>query len=174
MGIAEPQTERVRLDRPLATDAPGVFAILGDARTVEHNPSELLNDEGGATELVSRWIRHWDEHGFGYWCARLPGEDRIIGYVGVKRMTVRARPVLNLVYRLAPDAWGRGLATEAVAGVVSRVAARMPAEVILARVRPGNLASQNVAVKVGLRRDIALDDHGEDGLDWAFTNRVLS
>jgi RimJ/RimL family protein N-acetyltransferase len=88
-------------------------------------------------------------------------------------MTVRDQPVLNLVCRLVPDAWGRGLATEAVAGVVSRVRAEMPTEVILARVRPQNLASQNVAVKAGLHRDTALDDHGEDGLDWAYTNRVL-
>ncbi|MGG5258472.1 GNAT family N-acetyltransferase [Phycicoccus avicenniae] len=173
MDIPEQQTERVRLDRPVPTDAPGIFAILGDPRTVEHNPSELMGDEAQAAELVARWIRHWDEHGFGYWCVRLPGEDRIVGYVGVKRMTVRDRPVLNLVCRLSPDAWGRGLATEAVARVVSRVAAQLPAEVILARVRPDNLASQNVVAKVGLHRDPALDDDGEDGLDWAWTNRDL-
>ena len=88
-------------------------------------------------------------------------------------MTVRDQPVLNLVCRLVPDAWGRGLATEAVAGVVSRVTAEMPTEVLLARVRPENVASRNVALKAGLHRDTALDDHGEDGLDWAYTNRDL-
>ncbi len=171
--VHEHQSERVRLDRPVSADVPGVFAILGDPRTVEHNPSDLLADEAEAAELVARWIRHWDEHGFGYWCARVPDEDRIIGYVGVKRMTVRDQPVLNLVCRLVPDAWGRGLATEAVAGVVSRVTAEMPTEVLLARVRPENVASRNVALKAGLHRDTALDDHGEDGLDWAYTNRDL-
>lgn len=42
----------------------------------------------------------------------------------------------------------------------------------MARVRPTNLASQRVATKVGLRRDPAFDDDGEDGLDWAFTGRA--
>jgi len=28
-----------------------------------------------------------------------------------------------------------------------------------------------VARKAGLQRDTTLDDEGEDGLDWAFTNR---
>jgi hypothetical protein len=38
-------------------------------------------------------------------------------------------------------------------------------------VRPGNLASQRVARKIGLRRDPNFDDQGADGLDWAFTSR---
>jgi len=171
VGVQELETERLRLERPVLADVAGVFAILGDPLTVEHNPSDLLNDEGDAAELVARWVRHWDDHGFGYWCARTRGTDRIIGYVGVKRMTVRDNRVLNLVCRLVPDAWGHGLATEAVTGVVSWVRAEMPTAVILARVRPDNLASQNVAVKAGLRRDAALDDLGEDGLDWAYSNR---
>lgn len=165
------ETERLRLDRPARADAAGVFAILGDSRTVEHNPSDLLREESEAVELVDRWVRHWDEHGFGYWCVRMAGSNRVIGYVGVKRMTVRGSRVLNLVCRLGPDTWGRGLATEAVSAVVSSVASEMPTETILGRVRPGNSASQNVARKAGLQRDTTLDDEGEDGLDWAFTNR---
>ena len=165
------ETERLRLDRPVPADAAGVFAILGDPRTVEHNPSDLLTDESEAVELVDRWVHHWEEHGFGYWCVRIAGSDRVIGYAGVKRMTVHGSRVLNLVCRLGPESWGQGLATEAVSVVVSSVASEMPTETILGRARPGNRASQNVAQKAGLRRDIALDDTGEDGLDWAFTNR---
>ncbi len=167
------ETDRLRLDRPVPADAAGVFAVLGDPRTVVHNPSDLLRDEGEAVELVARWVHHWEEHGFGYWCVRMSGSDRVIGYVGVKRMTVHGSRVLNLVCRLAPEAWGAGLATEAVSVVVSWVASEMPTETILGRVRPGNRASQNVARKAGLLRDIAMDDEGEDGLDWAFTNRKL-
>ena len=77
------RTERLRLTRPLATDSAGVFAILGNPRTVEHNPSDRLEDRVEAAELVVRWVRHWDEHGFGYWCVRESGSDRIIGYAGV-------------------------------------------------------------------------------------------
>jgi ribosomal-protein-alanine N-acetyltransferase len=163
------RTERLRLTMPVATDAAGVFAILGDPRTVEHNPSDRLADPDAAAELVARWIAHWEEHGFGYWCVRESGSDRIIGYAGVKRMQINERPVLNLVYRFVPEVWGQGYATEAASAVVSSVAEEMPAETIVARVRPDNLASQNVALKAVLRRDVSLDCQGEDGLDWAFT-----
>jgi ribosomal-protein-alanine N-acetyltransferase len=165
------RTERLRLTRPTAQDAAGVFAILGDARTVEHNPSDRVQDCGEAAELVTRWLHHWEENGFGYWCVREIGSDRIIGYSGVKRMLVRGSPVLNLVYRFTPDVWGRGFATEAAAAVVSRVVGDMPTETVVARVRPDNLPSQNVALKAGLQRDVPMDCEGEDGVDWVFTSR---
>ena len=170
MGARAMRTERLRLTRPVATDSAGVFAILGDLRTVEHNPSDRLEDHGAA-DLVARWVRHWAEHGFGYWCVRESGSDRIIGYAGVKRMLMHGRPVLNLVYRFVPEVWGRGFATEAAAAVVSRASEEMPSETIVARVRPDNRSSQRVALKAGLRRDAAMDCQGEDGLVWAFTNR---
>jgi RimJ/RimL family protein N-acetyltransferase len=99
------------------------------------------------------------------------GSDRIIGYAGVTRMLMHGRrPVLNLVYRFVPEVWGRGFATEAAAPVVSRALDEMPAETIVARVRPDNSSSQNVALKAGLQRDATMDCQGEDGLDWAFTS----
>jgi RimJ/RimL family protein N-acetyltransferase len=147
-----------------------VFAILGDPRTVEHNPSDRLKDRGEATELVARWVRHWEEHDFGYWCVREPRSDCIIGYAGVKWMPIHGRPILNLVYRFLPEVWGRGLATEAAQAIVSRMLDEMPEEVIVARVRPDNRLSQSVALKAGLQRDATMDCQGEDGLDWAFTS----
>ena len=161
-------TERLRLTRPEATDSAGVFAILGDPRTVEHNPSDRLEDRAAAADLVARWVRHWEEHGFGYWCVRESGSDRIIGYAGVKRMLMQGRPVLNLVYRFAPDVWGRGFATEAASAVVSTALVEMPEETIVARVRPDNRSSQHVALKGGLHRDATRDCQGEDGLDLVF------
>ena len=114
--------------QPVATDSAGMLAILGDPRTVEHNPSDRLEDRGEASALVARWVRHWEDHGFGYWCVRESRSDRIIGYAGVKRMLIHGRPVLNLVYRFVPEVWGRGFATEAASAVVSRALDDMPAD----------------------------------------------
>ncbi|MFZ2501655.1 MAG: GNAT family N-acetyltransferase [Nocardioides sp.] len=169
----EIRTERLLLRRPRPADAVEIFAILGDPRTVEHNPSDRVGDLQEAGELVSRWIAHWKEHGFGYWCVLAPGSDRILGYAGLKRATIASRPALNLVYRFAPKTWGCGYATEAAGAAVSQITAQMPAATIVARVRPDNRASQSVALKLGLHRDPTMDCLGEDGLDWAFTNRSV-
>lgn len=171
VGARDLTTERLTLSRPRLSDAAQVFAVLGDPRTVEHNPSDRLETHGESAELVTRWIRHWEEHGFGYWCVRERSSERVIGYAGVKRMTLQGRPVVNLVYRFVPEEWGQGYATEAAAAIVAQLRRETPTESIVARVRPDNLASQNVALKVGLKRDAELDCQGEDGPDWVFSNR---
>lgn len=167
-------TERLALSPPEAGDAAAVFAVAGDPRTVAHNPSDMLMNEQAADELLTRWIQHWDEHGFGYWCVRLHRSDQLIGYSGIKRMTSRGQPVLNLIYRFTPEVWGNGYATEAGTAVVDWASQQLPAETLLARVRPENHPSRNVALKLGLRRDPELDENGEDGPDLAFSNRLRS
>lgn len=157
---------------PCVDESKAVFAILGDQRTVRHNPSDLVTDVAEAHELIGRWVQHWRAQGFGYWCVRVAGSPDVVGYCGVKKMTAHGKPVLNLVYRFTPDVWGRGYATEAAAAVVFWVEEHQPDATILARVRPDNEASRNVALKVGLQRDRSLDEPGEDGLDLAYTNRL--
>ena len=157
------------MDPPAPDDAAAVWAIAGDPRAVEHNPSDLIGTRAEADQLVGRWIQHWERHGFGYWCVRQIGRSRLVGYCGVKRMLAHERPVLNLIYRFHPDVWGQGYATEAARAAVSWARTDQPGATILARVRPDNLASRAVALKAGLSRDPALDEDGEDGLDLAFT-----
>lgn len=172
MGTEKLFTERLILSPPQASDATEVLALAGDREAVQHNPSDLLIDEHEANELLARWIQHWNKHGFGYWCVRLDSRDRLIGYCGIKKMTSQGQPVLNLMYRFLPEAWGNGYATEAGAAVVAWASQQLPGQTVLARVRPDNHSSQNVARKLGLHRDPELDEPGHDGTDLAFSNRL--
>ncbi len=171
MPSGELLTTRLVLGRPRPEDADGVLAVLSDPRTVEHNPSDRVDSLELAGALVARWNQHWEDHGFGYWCVFEPGSSELAGICGIKRMTVHGQPVLNLLYRLRPELWGRGYATEAARAVLAWACEQQPGQTILARVRPKNVASQRVVTKLGLHRDAELDDMGDDGMDWAFTNR---
>lgn len=164
------QTARLRLDPPVPGDAAAVLAIAGNPRAVEHNPSDLVSDQAEAEELVDRWLQHWQLRGFGYWCVRANGSPLVVGYCGLKTMVAREQPVLNLIYRFRPEAWGRGYATEAARAAIDWATTHRPGSTVLARVRPDNGASRSVALKAGLRRDPSLDEMGEDGPDIAFSN----
>lgn len=165
------RTARLVLETPKSSDVPSIFSIAGDLRATEHNPSDRLGELLEAESLVARWVSHWRQHGFGYWCVREYSHSAAVGYCGVKRMTAVGRPVLNLIYRFRPEVWGCGYATEAARSVVGWSAVHAPRATILARVRPSNFASQKVALKSGLLRDPAMDEQGEDGPDLAFSNR---
>jgi RimJ/RimL family protein N-acetyltransferase len=168
-GALRLQTARLTLVPPVMADAVDVLELLRDPRAVAHNPSDGLSTPDEAAALVARWRSQWDRYGYGYWCLRTTTDGQFIGYSGVKAITFRDEQSLNLVYRLAPHAWGLGLATEAATAVVTWAVEHIPGRPVIARVRPDNVPSQKVATKVGLRRAPALDEQGEDGLDLIFT-----
>jgi RimJ/RimL family protein N-acetyltransferase len=154
-------TERLSLRRPRPADVDAIFAIHADPLACAHNPSDALRTPEEAAELFERWDAHWQRHGFGYWVVRPHDSATTLGFCGVMYVADR---VLNLFYRLAPESWGDGVATEAATAVV-RWTARLPDHAVIARVRPDNVASQRVAVLAGLRRAEHLDGEGYDGFD---------
>ena len=160
-------TTRLSLRRPAPGDAAAVLAVHADPLACAHNPADALTTMAEAEELLGRWQDHWRRFGFGYWVVRRHGEPRVLGFCGLKVMTLRGEPVLNLFYRFDPACWGDGIATEAARAVV-RWAAPL-GEPVVARVRPANVASQRVAERAGLTRAEHLDEDGQDGPDWLYT-----
>lgn len=67
--------------------------------------------------------------------------------------------VLNTYYRFEPSAWGNGYATEMASTAVVLARRLLPELPIIVRTRPGNLAAQAVAAKLGLTHAPHLDDH---------------
>lgn len=159
-------TERLLLRRPTEDDAPLVLALLSDPDGVRHNPSDALRTLEEAQRLVRRWQEQWDA-GLGYWIVELGGAG--VGVCGVKAVRLRDAPVWNLLYRLLPEARGRGLAREAAAEALRRAREVDPDRPVIARIRAANTASAHVAAAIGLKRRPDLDVEGEDGPDdiWA-------
>jgi RimJ/RimL family protein N-acetyltransferase len=147
-------------------DVDAILAIHSDPMACAHNPSDALATREEAEDLYQRWDNHWRRNGFGYWV--VSGSHKTLGFCGVKFMRLPERPVLNLFYRFAPAAWGKGFASEAATAAVRWVTANVPDHPVLARVRPDNVGSQRVAVRAGLTRAPHLDSMGEDGLDWIY------
>ena len=162
------RTSRLELLRPVEADVDAVWRIHADPRACAHNPGDAISTRDEAVARFRSWDAHWERNGFGYFTVRRSG--RIVGFCGVKRMSLHGKPVLNLFYRLDPAAWGDGIAGEAATAVVRWACENRPGETLIARVRPDNGASIRVAEKAGLRRVPELDAAGEDGLDWVFAN----
>jgi RimJ/RimL family protein N-acetyltransferase len=162
-------TARLWLRRPTPADIDLIYTIHSDARACSYNAADMLTSHPAAADLYHRWDAHWQQHGFGYWIVH--GYGRGLGFCGVKVMTLMEHAVLNLFYRLDVSAWGHGVATEAATAVVDWADEHRPDIPVVARVRPANVASQKVAVHVGLQRAEHLDTQGEDGLDWIYARR---
>ena len=117
----------------------------------------LRDDRVISREQAAREVREavdrFTTHGFGEWVVE-PGEEsreesRAIGFCGLRFVT--GTPEIEILYGLAPDCWGRGLATEAAREVL-RFGFE---ECRLARVTgcadAPNAASLRVLEKLGMR-----------------------
>ncbi len=85
--------------------------------------------------------------GFLGWCALVPLEDS--GFV-------------EIGYRYVPDAWGRGIATEAARAVFDHGFRVLGFDPIVAVSHPQNAASHRVLLKIGLRRQGTAFHYGQD------------
>jgi len=161
-------TERLSLRRPSPDDIDDVLRLLQDPLTTLYNPSDALTDRDQAAALVERWRHHWDDHGIGYCIVSWRDGTAVLGVCGVKVMTLHGRQVFNLLYRLSPRIWGRGVATEAATELVLKATAHELRLPVVARVRPQNRASAAVALGAGLQRAAPWDYLGEDGPDKVY------
>ncbi|WP_181774015.1 GNAT family N-acetyltransferase [Amycolatopsis pittospori] len=169
-GAEEVRTDRLVLRRPDQDDLDAIFALHNDPEACEHNPSDMLETREDAELLLELWSHQWNRYGFGYWVVRRHDVPDPLGVCGVKLVGFGRHPVLNLFYRFFPSSWGSGYASEAAATAVDWARVHRPDDLVIARVRPGNLASQRVAVRAGLARTEHLDTPGDDGIDWIYVS----
>lgn len=161
---------RLLVRRPIRDDLDDVFRIHGDPRTNVHDLAGPGRDLESCRKLLDKWLAHWDTYGFGYWVVEIADTRRsdhrdgaVVGVSGVRHGVWLGRPFLNLYYRFVPEAWGCGYASEVARYAVQWATSTHPDLPVLARTRPGNIASRRVAEAVGLvlQPDLEADDgHG--------------
>ena len=88
---------------------------------------------------------------FNLWPTIEKATGRVIGDCGLLEKEVAGRTEIELVYVLAPAAWGRGLATEAGRAIRDHATAALQCRRLIALIHPENAASERVAVKLGFR-----------------------
>ncbi len=119
------------------------------ARFISGTPS--TPEESWARLL--RYIGHWAAFGFGYFAIFDKADGRYLGECGLMELQREITPSLagsaEVGWVLTSDAWGRGLATEAMSAVMAWYGARPDAQPLSCIIAPGNVASIRVAAKLG-------------------------
>jgi len=149
--IENVRTSRIILRAPTGRDVDTLFRIYGDPRTNAFNPVGPLRSLVDAETTMARWLDHWIEHGFGMWAIALadnPGET--IGFGGLTFRPFGAEIKMNLGYRLAVEAWGKGLATELATTAIKVGFQALGLDEVFALVRSSHVASRKVLEKAGL------------------------
>ncbi len=154
------ETERLVLREWRDGDRAPFAALNADARVMEHFRGTL--DRAASDGLIERIVDHWATDGHGLWAVERKADGRFIGFVGLTPPNFDAAftPCVEIGWRLAPDAWGQGFATEAARAALRFGFERLGLDEIVSFTVPANVRSRAVMERIGMTRDPADDfDH---------------
>ena len=107
-------------------------------------------------------IEEMRTEGWGIWAVEIVGGARFAGAVGLHRVTAALPflPAVEVEWRLHPDHWGHGYATEAAAAALRFGFEEAGLAEIVAFTTTLNTRSQAVMARIGMLRDVEGDfDH---------------
>lgn len=147
------RTDRLIL-RPWREDDFTPFAAMSaDPKVMEHFPSTLTREESDA--VAARLKAHIDTHGFGFWALEVPGVAPFMGFAGLQHVSFNAPfvPAVEIGWRLAPQYWGVGYASEAARAALAHGFGPLGLSEIVSFTIPANTRSQAVMRRIGMTRD---------------------
>jgi RimJ/RimL family protein N-acetyltransferase len=155
--VPELTTERLLLRRWRAADRAPFAALNADAEAMRYFPAPLARVESDA--LAERAAAQVDRHGWGLWAVELRARGAFIGFTGLARATFEApfTPAVEIGWRLAPSAWGRGYATEAARAAAAFAFEQLGIDELVSFTAAANARSRAVMERLGMTRDPAED-----------------
>ncbi|HVX10779.1 MAG TPA: GNAT family N-acetyltransferase [Pirellulales bacterium] len=143
--------------KPLATD-PRVLKYIGRG--------ELWSDER-VQQFVWRGIETAKTRGWILWPVIHRADTELIGFCG---FSDGFQPDVELGWRLRPDYWGRGLATEIARAVMDYGWTRFRFDRLISVIQPDNRPSIRVAEKLGMALEAKFVHQGIEVLRYAKAN----
>ncbi len=130
-------------------DIDPLHHILGEKDVLRHLPNTNPPSRDKAQQIVSGQLKHWEDHGYGWWAVELRAESKFIGWCGLRYLPETEE--VEVAYLLGKPHWGKGLATEGAQASLRYGFEELGLESIVGIVHPENVASQRVLKKLGLR-----------------------
>ena len=169
------ETARLVL-RPWRDEDRAAFAAINaDPRVHDWLGGPISPEASDA--MVDRINAAMEANGFSFWAAEHAADGRLAGMIGLSRVAAGDLPVgpcVEIGWRLHPDFWGQGLASEGARAALDWGFGPGGLEEIVAFTARTNLASQAVMRRIGMTPDPAQDfDHPRLAPDHPLRRHVV-
>lgn len=154
-------TDRMYLREFTLADADAVFEFNSEPEVTRYTgDADAVKTRQDAEKIISEiWLKEYQQYGYGRWAIVLKETDRVIGFCGFKYIESLAMP--DLGYRLLPDYWGVGLATEIAQATLAYGKRVMALENAFADAMPDNIASNKILEKLGFTFSQQVVEHDQ-------------
>ncbi|WP_233374515.1 GNAT family N-acetyltransferase [Roseateles cellulosilyticus] len=145
-------THRLVLRPPRDSDLDTLMALYADPAVTRFCAAATPHGRIATEAQLKDWIVHWRAYGFGHWAiAWRERPDELIGFGGLMRRSVAGHAGLYLYYRITPQAWGRGLASEMALHAFQQAFEQRQEPSVIAAVLPNNVPTRKTLDSLGLR-----------------------
>jgi len=150
--LGEVRTDRLLL-RPWSADDLDALAAVFARPEVWWYPLRRGRDRAETAGFLDRQLAAWADRGWGLWAAERTSDARLVGYVGLAPpdFLPEVMPAVEVGWRLDPDCWGQGLATEGGRAALRAGFDDLGLEEIVSICEPENVASSRVMQRLGMR-----------------------
>lgn len=143
-------TTRLRLEPIDDRHLDGFIILNSDARVMRFITGRAeTRDETIAS--IDRVKAAWTRFGYGWWAFIDPATDDLVGAGCVQHLQRDPANPLELGWRLRPDYWGKGYASEAACALAAHAFDTLAAPQVIAVCHQDNTDSAKVMLRLGMR-----------------------
>ncbi len=151
------KTERLILRHLEIGDLDELFRLYSDPEIRKYYPEGVLNYEETREELEWFLNGHPEHPELGLWATIHKETGKFIGRCGLLPWTIDDKLEIEISYMIDKAYWRQGLATEAANGIMQYAFEQLKVSRLICLMEPGNIASQRVAQKVGMKLERRVD-----------------
>jgi len=145
------ETDRLYLREFVDGDYNDLCEILQDKEVMYAYEHSFSDDE------VKSWYNklitsHYEKHGFGLWAVIHKETNEFLGQCGLTIQELNGNEYLEIGYLFKKKHWHKGYATEAASGCKKYAFEKLNAKSVCSIIRASNIASQNVATRIGMKK----------------------
>jgi RimJ/RimL family protein N-acetyltransferase len=155
------ETQRLLLRHLTMDDLDELFTLYQDPEIRKYFPEGVLNYEDTKEELEWHMHGHPEHPELGLWATIHKETGKFIGRCGLLPWEIDGRLEVEIAYLLDKTFWHQGLAAEAAKGILQYGFGKLNLDRLICLIDPKNIASQNVARRIGMTLEKRVD--GIDG-----------
>ncbi len=142
------ETDRLFLREMEQSDYTALCRILQDEDVMYAYEGAFSDAE--VQQWLDKQFHNYAELGFGLWAVLLKQTGEMIGQCGLTLQPYHDKQLLEVGYLFQKAFWGKGYATEAATACRDYAFTKLNAAEVFSIIRDTNIASQNVAKRIGM------------------------